>query len=413
MRASAKTRVRVVAVLVSTLLLAPSSALGFAEWSSGDTVAEARGSFRWSALSTKGLHDDSSSDLFAGAGFLRLIGDLGVGEWLRFELHGLEFVSGFTEALTFGTGQFAGGERNRTRALRWQQRDDEFSQAVLEIDRASVRMTLGRLDLTVGRQPISLATSSMFTPNDFFAPFAAQTFYRVYKPGVDAARADFEIDELAWASIIGVLGYRGGGSSDGFDPVRLDESSLVGRAVVGLWLFEFSLLGGSVAGRAVLGGGLQGELFEWLGIRGEGHVSFEDDATVELSLGVEHRFENTLFLRAEQLYHGGGGADPASYLGVALSRRFSELPYLSRHYTAFGAGYEISPLLNGDALVLVNWADPSVLITVYLLYSLLDEAELGVTASLPLGEGPSGATMASEFGLYPASFSAEFRYYQQ
>ena len=65
------------------------------------------------------------------------------------------------------------------------------------MDRLNIEYSFKKLDLIVGRQPINLATTFYFTPNDFFAPFAAQTFYRVYKPGVDALRANVQIGELS------------------------------------------------------------------------------------------------------------------------------------------------------------------------------------------------------------------------
>jgi hypothetical protein len=60
----------------------------------------------------------------------------------------------------------------------------------------------------------------------------------------------------------------------------------------------------------VIGGSLQGELFQWLGVRAEGHVSDLNDSqrgsVSELSIGVEHRWEDSLNLRLEQFYHGNG-----------------------------------------------------------------------------------------------------------
>jgi hypothetical protein len=44
-----------------------------------------------------------------------------------------------------------------------------------------------------------------FTPNDFFASYAAQTFYRSYKPGVDAARLDWQWSELSQISLMTVV----------------------------------------------------------------------------------------------------------------------------------------------------------------------------------------------------------------
>ncbi len=105
--------------------------------------------------------------------------------------------------------QSAGGiaipDVERSSAVEWSLSKDSYIHTA--IDRLNVRWSRDRLDLILGRQPVNLATTFYFTPNDFFAPFAAQTFYRVYKPGVDAARAEVRLGNFSQLSLIGVLGY--------------------------------------------------------------------------------------------------------------------------------------------------------------------------------------------------------------
>jgi len=94
----------------------------------------------------------------------------------------------------------------RSAALEWSFSDNEYIH--LAIDRLNVRWAHNRFDFIVGRQPINLATTFYFTPNDFFAPFSAQAFYRVYKPGVDALRAEVRLGNLSQLSLINVFGYK-------------------------------------------------------------------------------------------------------------------------------------------------------------------------------------------------------------
>ena len=61
--------------------------------------------------------------------------------------------------------------------------------------------------------------------------------------------------------------------------------------------------------------------------------------------------------------------------------------YPSRHYVAAGAGYEITPLLLGQALVLVDASDRSVVASLYLVYSLHDELEAALVSSVPVRQG--------------------------
>ena len=293
-------------------------------------------------------------------------------------------------------------------------------QALLGIDRFNVRLSGERFDLTLGRQAINLATTFYFTPNDFFAPFSATTFYRVYKSGVDAARLEIRLGELSQLSFYQVLGYEpdgskssgwGGGVSDG-------RASSLARLSFNMAGFEWALLGGRVVDKNVIGGSLQGELFEWLGLRAEGHHADPEQAGKkaydEFTLGVEHTYENSLNLRLEWYYNGyaagAGGGAMSDYI-IAPAPGEAAGSYLGRQYLAFNVGYEFSPLLTVELLPIVNLTDDSYMLAVYSIYSLSDESELFFSFSMPFGKKPDAGGINSEFGLYPASVAVEARLY--
>jgi len=283
----------------------------------------------------------------------------------------------------------------------------------LLIDRLNVQYASPRLSVKVGRQPINLAATFFFTPNDFFAPFAASTFFRSYKPGVDAARADIQLADLSQLSLIAVLGYHSSAVSDNGWSNRPDASrnGYVARASGVFGDFDLALLAGSVKKESVIGGDFQGELFDWLGVRGEGHVKWPDSPlltrTMELALGLEHRWENSFSMRVEQFYHGRGAISAAAYNLISPASGL----YMARHYSAAGASYEFTPLLTGDATAIYNWVDQSALMALYALYSLTDESELALSGTLTMGDKPAGSVIQSEFGLYGHSISVEYRAY--
>jgi len=276
-----------------------------------------------------------------------------------------------------------------------------------------MRWSAGRFDARVGRQPVNLATTFYFTPNDFFAPYAAQAFFRVYKPGVDAARAELRLNELSTVSLISVLGYEPDPDSDtGWSgrPDR-DRASYVGRASTVMRDVEVALLLGRVRRNDVFGASLQGEWFDWLGVRAEGHIAEPRGSggrSTELSIGLEHRWESSLELRVEYFHHGSGADDVDAYQFATLTDAGG---YLAKRYLAVGAGYEFGPLFNGQAVMLNNLVDNSWLLTLYGVYSLSDEAELAFNLGLPGGDEPDGLRPESEFGLFPYSATIEIRSY--
>jgi len=403
----------IVFLLAALLMLAAAPpAHAFLSWQDDDSSLEMRGLLRGSGLLLNNPDDPTyynKRTVSGVAGSGRLMLDGRTGDYLSLEMHAEQSyiplhlqTGGSTLATLQGT--------ERSDALDW---SFAGKRSHLLLDRLNVQYASNRLYLKAGRQPVNLARTFYFTPNDFFAPFAAQTFYRTYKPGVDALRADIQLAELSQLSLISVLGYRSNALGDNGWSNNIDSArnAYLARASRIFGDIEFALLGGTVKKDVILGGDFQGELFEWLGIRGEGHMNIPNPAAqkrrLEVSIGVEHRWENTLTLRAEQFYHGGGTNNRAAY---SLTNTVQGL-YMARNYTALGANYEFTPLLTGDMTVIHNWLDSSSLFAVYALYSLSDESELALSGTLASGRKPAAATINSEFGLYGNFISCEVRSY--
>jgi hypothetical protein len=411
------------------LALLPRPAAGFYELERGDLTLELRGNVRINdtvgrLAAVAGL-PEYPRDLNAVGSILRLMLDAGWGEALAVEAHVFQTFSAAPQATLTGVADgFGAQEAGRTALLSWRWWQRGGTQAELAVDRLVVKAYLPRVRVSVGRQPVTFATTSFFTPNDLFQAFSAQAFFRLYKPGVDAARVDVALGPLSELTVVGVLGYRDEDPSRRVEAPAWAPSAVLARASLTLWDFEWSVLGGKAPFAYVLGGAAQGELFEWLGVRAEGHVAVPQDAAgrtrVKGAVGLEHRFESSLLLRLEYLYNGSGRGEPGAYALVYQDPvAFNGTPYLGRHYLAAGASRELTPLLSGDAFLLVNLTDRSFQAALALAYSLLDEVDLAVVASVPVGKGLSAqrlpgppyvaVTPQSELGSYPMAVSAEVR----
>ena len=384
-------------------------------WEKDDTGVELRGFLRLAGTATENpdfplLYSDRSE--LIGLALARLIGNGWMGDNAGLELNAYQSYRATTSSLRSPAGLSA-PDVERSGSLEWTVTDSKKQRALFTIDRLNVRLNGDRLDLTVGRQAINLATTFYFTPNDFFAPFSAQTFFRVYKPGVDAARLELRLGDLSQLSIFGVAGYEPDLSepSGWSGTPSADRSSVLVRGSATVAGFEWALIGGRVAGKNVAGGSLQGELFGWLGLRAEGHHADPQEKSQEsyneLTVGAEHRFDDSLELRLEYFYHGSGASSVGDY---ALPGASAAL-YLGRHYMAFSAGYEFSPLLSAQFLPMANMTDGSVLFAFNSVYSLSDESEFSFSFSIPVGEKPATGRLRSEFGAYPSYVNLELRSY--
>ncbi len=389
-----------------------SSAWGISEWHGKNANFELRGFAR---LSGSYLHYSSNplveeKDEGAGGGVFRLLGDGALGPRINV---GMNFLQ---EILFLNSDESNLRDVERSDLFTWQQAEKNDYIAQFSLDTLVAQWRSTRLDLSFGRQPVNLATTFFFTPNDFFAPFAAQTFFRSYKSGVDAARAEIRLGDLSQLSLIGVLSYDQDKQADTGWEEEPDwrDTSLLARFVTNRWDWEWAFLAGTIHEETVLGGSFQGEFIQWLGIRTEGHFASPDkgqgDDRLELCLGLEHRFDNSLDIRFEYFYHGGGFGtmDKAS---TVLFTGEEYGGYLGKNYTAVSATYEFTPLLYGQVLLLVNWTDSSRLWSGYGVYSLSDESDMALTFSLPCGDTPDQQGIHSEFGSLPYAAALEYRLY--
>jgi hypothetical protein len=361
----------------------------------------------------EGFYAAGSGDSWFGD--FRLLANAGAGENLEANINILQNVRS-TPALLFSGSAPVQRDVERSGRFYRQQHDSPNTQAAIVLDAASVKYGNRSNELTIGRQPISTTVTFFFTPNDFFAPFAPNSFFRVYKPGVDALRYERRLKALSQLSVIGVLGYEPepGADSGWSNAPDWRRSTVMSRMTHTAGNFEWGGIVGVVRESLIAGFSLQGELFDRLGVRAEGHYgdswAERPDNGLMATVSLEHRFPGSLTLRLEYMYNGYGSGS----IGEALQDREQGLSgrgYLGRNYCAFDLGYEISPLLFGEVLFLKNWSDDSYLVSFNAVYSVSDESDLALTATIPGGSEPDSGQMRSELGSLPVQFALEYRHF--
>lgn len=440
--------------LAACVLLSPSAARASSR-SEGDTLRlDLGGSFRTVAA----FLDNYDEPLLFGEGngvdglsasVLRLTARGGAAGVFDFEVHLVQEAS-FTTART--RGETAGstavaGATARYRALRlsrrWVEEDDV--SAILFLDRLAGKVSWGRADVTLGRQAVNFSQAWFWNPLDVFLPFDPAAFDRSYKPGVDALRADIALGPFSSFSLVAAAGNKldlAAGKS-GLRVAKRDfsdepwyGSALVARGRTTISHWDVSLQGGKVYGGWQAGGGFSGEAGP-LGLRGEATYLFADgggqfplpdpDSTTGLReaalvadhgtvvIGVDHRFESSLYLGAEYFFNGAGDENDPT---VALARvALGETTNIGEHYLGAVASYEIGPLLSGRLSWIHSFSDGSDLISPVFTWSVADEAECVFGAVLGLGARPKRdaetgrLAPGSEFGSAPGRYFAEIVFY--
>ena len=281
-------------------------------------------------------------------------------------------------------------------------------------DQLSLMFYTNRVDTTIGRQPVNFANNLIFVPNDVFHPFAYGAVDTTFRPGVDAARADIRLAQLAKLTFIGVLGYHDGS-------ITWPQSAVMAHASVNAAGFDWIVLGGKIRNSYLVGAAFSGELWE-LGVRFEGNVQIPETSQpsyVQAAFGVDHKWPDSLHLIAEYYYHGNGTMDPSKYLNRMREQDLSVDSLLGIHYLGVALMGDALPTLKLQAFVLANLTDPSASFIPGIIYNAADEVDLMLMGNIPIGRIPTvqyntpipDVQFNSEFGAYPYSFSVLTRVY--
>ncbi len=264
-------------------------------------------------------------------------------------------------------------------------------------DRLNLSLTEGGLEVRVGRQTISWATTLLLTPADPFAPFDPSDPFREYRSGVDAARVQFFPGPFSGLDLVVRPMHTARG--------RTLIAALRGKTKLGT--LDLSAWAGTAYGRPAAAVGATGSV---AGAAWRTEISVREDSTgaavPRAALGLDRRwtvFGRDLYAVVEVQHDGYGAARAADLVTVLLSAPFQrgELQALGRDVAAAQATYQIHPLVAAELLTLWDLRDGSLVVAPGASVSASNDVTVRAGAYLSAGRGTSGLTLGSEFGSVP------------
>ena len=269
------------------------------------------------------------------------------------------------------------------------------------LDRISLGFSGGPLEVIIGRQAVSWATTLILTPADPFAPFNPSDPFREYRGGIDALRVRVftgpftEIEavvrptETAFGTTVTALG-------------RVQTSK--GGWAFGTWA---GILHDQPAGALFATGALKATA-----IRAELAIREHPNAEVTMrgAIGLDRFFTpggKNLYFAVELQYDGFGAQNTSKLLETINSKPFiqGDMQTIGQWTVASQLSYQVHPLVGVSGLTLVNARDRSVLVSPGLNWSAT--SSLTVTAAAFRGLGaelasPGTLGLGSEYGFIPA-----------
>ena len=267
-------------------------------------------------------------------------------------------------------------------------------------DRLGLAVPVGdAVEVSVGRQVVSWASTFILTPADPFTPFDPADPFQEYRAGVDAVRLRAYPGPFSEIDIV----VRPISAIDG------DQLTALARAETNWRGWDLGVWGGIVFDEPAGALSVVGALGPWA-VRSEVAVRSEaNDVIVRGTVGVDRRFSvggRDFYLIAEYQHDGFGATSSGDLLGVVMSDPFQrgELQVLSRDALAIQASYQIHPLWGIDLLTITSLVDGSALLSGGGSWSVGSNSSLRGGFFLGIGDDTvdPGTGFGSEFGGRPS-----------
>ncbi len=352
---------------------------------------------------------------------LRPVADVGVGDTLRFDF-------AWDVLPVVGSGAFvqrlAVAPPNRLRLWDFDMvaADGTSVDVQHNLDRLSLRLTAGDVDVRIGRQAIGHGGARLLPTADLFGPFGPGSIATAFKRGVDAIRftAPFgdsvEVEAYAVAHRAALAGEANDvGLRDGIYALRL------GLRVEGL--LDASVIAGVSYRLPTLAFSLNGDVLG-AGWYVEGSTRWDSDATgafgeadgklqLRTTAGLDRQWPSKLRTLLEVSYQSTGSDATGDDVALGMLAASARLPVvvgeaflLGRLHAGAVVSREFWDLHNASVAAIWNLSDGSGFLMPSLALSISDEVGLAVGALLPVGKRPlvkfgDVPLPRSEFGSSP------------
>jgi hypothetical protein len=315
---------------------------------------------------------------------LRIEGEGAYGDRLFAEVaYDLEMFAGsglnslrFDLADEIGTGTWLDADRV------FSEHDDAVWRHALY--RAWVRYEADRWELTLGRQRIALGRGRLWNPTDLFNPIFPLAIEGDQRIGQDAAVVRAQLGH----------GLRAAGiwapQDDQDDHKAAMRLELHRRAI------DAALMVGTFQGERVFGADMAASV-RGAAFRAEATYSDTDEIgwIWQVVTSVDYNFDvgTGLYFLVEHLYNENlcedlfgeavcaGNLAAAAAVGLAQAST-DRITTVVRNQTGVQIGYDLTPLLRANLLVLYDWHGPSAAIAPALIYSWRSNVEVSLAAQL-------------------------------
>jgi len=224
--------------------------------------------------------------------------------------------------------------------LSWNLASDSSYILNSTIDRVYLDLTLGKLQMIIGRQRINWGMNFVWNPNDIFNSYSFFDFDYVERPGSDAVRLQYYMGSATTLELAGKVNHE-------------EEYSLAGLIRFNLGGYDIQLLGGVLdEDEYVFGTGFSGYIGP---VSLNGELSYLDpvkdndprEAVFLGGLGMGYNTPFDLYIQLEYLYNQAAKTSGISNFSDFYYRNITLRDLSFAPHTFFAnVTYPVSPLMN-------------------------------------------------------------------
>ncbi len=287
-----------------------------------------------------------------------------------------------------------------------------------ELDRASIALSLGGVDLKIGRQAIGWGRGLMFSAVDIFAPFTPLEVDREWRRGVDAVRGTLPLSDLFSMDLVAAFGESEETSAFALR-VHGYVGSLDGEIIVGRRYSDTFYA--ATASLPVWDAELHGEvaLFNTPETLPHGNILGREDLAAKSVIGGSYSVDvgMGILVAAEHHFSGFGVGeigdletrleDPA-FRDRALR---GDTQIMGRHAGVLQVSYGISTLSPGTLSWIFSPTDGSGVLIPSITWAATDWFTVAASAYVAHGADPEDGRLRSEYGATPTSGLVQISFY--
>ena len=325
----------------------------------------------------------------------RLVADKQIGNWNFVAHYQVLFTQGNAVSLQNNLQTLLPQFASNTEDSQWFQLSNNFTTSTNTIgqhklDRAYIAYNRQQLSIKFGRQVLSWGNGLVFKPMDLFNPFAPNAIDTSYKPGIDMLYGQWLFN--SGSDLSALIVPRRNTTSQQLD--ASESSSAIKWHYFGENIQADIMLAKDYQD-TVLGLGLYGSIYDAIW-RLDLVPTFTDDdhrhTSFILNVDTAWQWQQKNINGFIEYYRNGFGINPSPYTLVSLSEDLTQrlsrgqLFNTGRDYFAFGLRSEWTPLLQISPLLILNLNDHSRLFFLQANYSLSQNMNLDIGATLSTGK---------------------------